>query len=142
MDPPLYVGLSAVIIQDGNYGDFKVGQKVSFALEFEPREDMQLSLKRPPATEHLMGNRYRLRGRIVFLAPNAWVIDTGSFLAFEKGKPPAGATIGAWADAEVYLRIDPYFYFEGLHRVAGMPPLTYTWHVRRIMREKSPMALA
>ena len=35
------IGLSAWIIQDGNYGDFSVGQRAEFALEFYAREALK-----------------------------------------------------------------------------------------------------
>jgi hypothetical protein len=74
----------------------------------------------------------------VFVGPNVWVIDTGLFMAYQQQKPPPFAVVGTWVEGEVYLGIDPFFYFEDLYRMDGMPPLSYTWLVRQIMLETTP----
>ena len=138
MDPLVHVGLSAWIIQDGNYDDLAVGQEAKFALEFYPPHGLQPAQDGPVNAERLTGSRYRVRGRVVFSDPSVWVIDAGTFMAFSDRQPPPHAVVGAWVEGEVYLGIDPFFYFEYLHRMQGMPPLTYTWTVRNIVRETTP----
>ena len=39
-------------------------------------------------------------------------------------------------EGEIYVGIDPFFYFEHLCRIAGMPPLTYSWLVQEMMRTR------
>jgi hypothetical protein len=36
------------------------------------------------------------------------------------------------------LGVDPFFYFEQLHALAGMPPLIYTWRIDEISRQAAP----
>lgn len=136
--PLLHVGLSAWIIQDGNYGDFEVGQEAKFALEFYPPQDLRAGPPGPAVAEHITASRYRIRGRVVFSGLWAWVIDTGLFMAFQQATPPIYAVVGNWLEGTIYLGIDPFFYFEELHRVDGMPPLSYKWLVRELLRETTP----
>jgi hypothetical protein len=70
------IGLSAWIIQDGNYGDFSVGQRARFALEFHPHA-MERTQRTEPFLHHLGGGRHRARGRVVFASKEAWVLDCG-----------------------------------------------------------------
>lgn len=134
----LHVGVSSWIVQDGNYGDFAVGQQARFALEFYPPNGLRRAAEGPMSAEHLGASRYRIHGRVGFVGPGVWAIDTGLFVAFEERQPPDHAKVGGWVEGEVYLGIDPFFYFEYLHRIDGIPPLTYTWQVRAIMRETTP----
>lgn len=129
------VGLSAWIIADGNYADFVVGQKAKFALEFYPSHGLNVAQDGPPVAQHLKASHYRVRAQVVFADANVWVIDAGSFMAFCEQRPPEHGRVGAWVEGEIYLGIDPFFYFEYLHRMDGMPPLTYSWIVREIARE-------
>lgn len=134
----IHVGLSAWIIMDGNYDDFGVGQEVDFALEFCPLGGLRPSRPGEKAAEHLGASRYRIRAEVVFLRPGVWVIDAGAFTAFHESEPPKEAAAGGWVEGELYLGIDPFFYFEYLHREDGIPPLTYTWRVNNILRETTP----
>jgi hypothetical protein len=134
----VHIGLSSWIIQDGNYGDFTVGQQTKFALEFYLPHDLQGAPDGPAASEHITGSRYRVRGRVVFSNPNVWVIDTGTFVTFQETPPPSHAIVGKWVVGEINLGIDPFFYFEYLHRIEGMPCLSYPWMVRKIFRETTP----
>ena len=136
--PLVRVGVSAWIIQDGNYGDFSVGERTRFALEFHPIKPLQRSQDGLPLAERLKGSRYFVRARVAFLASNVWVIDAGSFMAYLEESPPQHVGVGNWLEGEIYLGIDPFFYFEDLHRQDGMPPLIYEWIVRSIQRETTP----
>ena len=80
-----FVGLSSWIIQDGNYGDFAVGDEAEFA-EFYPHS-MRLSRRRERACEPLSGNRYRIRGQVVYTDRSAYVVDFG-IMAFWNQAPP------------------------------------------------------
>lgn len=132
------VGVAAWIILDGNYADFAVGQTAKFALEFYPPHGLKLAQDGPPAAQHLKASHYQVRAQVSFAGENVWVINAGSFMAFYEQKPPDYVSVGAWVEGEIYLGIDPFFYFEYLHRMDGMPPLTYSWIVREIARETTP----
>lgn len=134
----LHVGISSWIVQDGNYGDFAVGENRRFALEFHSPAGLRRSLEGSKTAQHLGASRYRIHAEIVFIQQGLWVIDAGLFVAFEERQPPSEARIGGWIEGDIYLGIDPFFYFEYLHRIEGMPPLTYTWIVQAIMLETTP----
>jgi hypothetical protein len=138
MKDPLYVGVSAWIIQDGNYPDFTVGQATKFALEFSPFDGLNASVDESLFAEHLGASRYRIRAKVLYATPNVWVIDTGTFLAFDEQQPPPYALPGANVQGDIYLGIDPYFYFEYLHTLEAMPKLSCSWQVLGIQREATP----
>ncbi len=136
--PIVHIGLSAWIVQDGNYGDFSVRQQARFALEFYPPDGLRPVRAGPLMAEYLHGGRYQVQATVVFATAEVWVIDAGLFKAFRESPPPDHAVVGSWVEGEVYVGIDPFFYFEYLFRQEEMPPLTYTWRVRRIERETTP----
>ncbi len=136
-EPAIHVGLSSWIIQDGNYGDFTVGQHAKFALEFGALNELRPATEGPLSAAYLGASRYRVRARVAFVAKKVWVIDAGAFMAFRE-QPREGAQLGAFVEGDVYLGIDPFFYFEGLYKIRGMPPLSYRWIVREIQLETTP----
>src|SRR5947208_10554371 len=121
------VGISAWIIQDGNYGDFHCHQRADFALEFFPRYH-RLGSSPGCHANHLRGSKYKVNAQVVHASKGAWVIDFG-IQAFQQARPPAHAREGEWLEAEIYLGIDPFFYFEDLAHNPQMPPLIYDWHI-------------
>jgi hypothetical protein len=132
----LSVGVEGWIIQDGNYGDFTVGQKAQFALEFYPHS-LKSSDRKCPAATNLKGSLYQVCGQVVYCRNNVWVLDAG-FLAYQESQPPAFVTEGAWVEGEIYLGIDPFMYFEGLKNQSGMPSLTYSFRIGQIFLETTP----
>jgi hypothetical protein len=132
----LNVGVEAWIIQDGNYGDFTVGQTTEFALEFFPHS-MKPSDSTSAAAIDLKPSRYQICGQVVYCTKNVWVIDAG-FLAYQETAPPEFATEGSWVEGEVYVGIDPFMYFERLKNQSGMPSLTYSFRIGQILLETTP----
>jgi hypothetical protein len=132
----MQIGIDAWIIQDGNYPDFEVGQSARFALEFYAHSVaaatapvQRFTLTRPA--------RYDLSGIVAFRTNDVWVIDAG-FLAYSESQPPLFATLGSAVTGDFYLGIDPFFYFEDLCRLQGMPELRYEWRIDSIARETTP----
>lgn len=132
----LNIGIDAWIIQDGNYGDVRVGQEATFALEFFP-EIFVSSTTRTPSAKLLAGCQYEVCAQIVFLTKEVWVLDMG-FLAYQETVPPDYARAGDWVTGQMYLGIDPFYYFEYLHKLPGMPDLKYSFKVERIHLETTP----
>jgi len=123
------------IIQDGNYGDFDVGDKVRCALEFYG--DLSATALCAPAMTHLQQNDYRVRAQVVYLAPDAWAVDFG-IAAFQEYRPPEFAHIGAWVEGKIGLALDPFMYKDGLVHEIGMPDLFNTWEITSIARDDTP----
>lgn len=130
------IGLASWIIQDGNYPDLRRGQPAEFALEFHP-----YTMGPEETTEKsalpLGHARYRVTGEIVHKSKGVWVLDFG-LRAYDESRPPKGASVGSFVAAEIYLGIDPFFYFEELCQRPGMPPLVYSWRIERVSRQTAP----
>jgi hypothetical protein len=130
------IGIDAWIIQDGNYGDFEVSQRARFALEFYSNSIASMDISVPNLTPTRPGH-YNLTGLVVYRTDKVWVIDAGLF-AYSKSKPPEFATVGSCVTGDFYLGVDPFFYFEDLCYLPGMPELRYEWHVEAIQLETTP----
>ncbi|MGJ4913862.1 hypothetical protein ACQR10_02030 [Bradyrhizobium sp. HKCCYLRH2060] len=136
----LVVGLSAWIIQDGNYGDFTRGDRTAFALEFwaqppltrvEPRDEIIASMA------HRGSAIYEVVARVVHVAEDWWAIDVG-VLVYQYSRPPDSAQPGAWLRGNVFIGIDPFLYFEDCGRRPGAPALVYEWSIDKIEIETAP----
>jgi len=123
------------IIQDGNYGDFHVGDEVRCALEFYG--DLRATEKCTLVMEHLRQNDYRVRAQVVFLAPDAWAINFG-LMAFQEYRPPESVRVGGWMEGEIGLAVDPFMYKDRLAHEIGMPDLFNTWEIMSITRDDTP----
>jgi hypothetical protein len=131
------IGLDAWIIQDGNYGDFATGQVVEFALEFYSKDYRQTE-PRAKSCAKLGAAKYSVVGEVIYLNDEAWILDFG-MCAFQESKPPIQASVGGFIAAEIYLGIDPFFYFERLHTSPKIPPLICTWKINSIWRQTTPL---
>ena len=131
----LVVGLSAWIIQDGNYDDFHVGDTSCFALEFYSENIKREGSKK--YFERRSDSTYCLCGQVVFLDQGSWVIDSG-FLAYQDSRPPKGLKKGDFVSGEFYIGIDPFFYFEWLKHKESFPNISYKWEIERIEMETTP----
>ena len=130
------IGLSAWIIQDGNYGDFRSHERAEFALEFYA-QNYQPSFSSEKQARWIHASKYSVNAEVVFVAKRCFVIDLG-VLAYREAEPPKSIRKGSWLEAEIYLGVDPFFYFEDLAHVQGMPPLIYNWHINKIGIETAP----
>lgn len=135
----LAVGLSAWIVQDGNYGEFEVGGSYRFAVEFYPHQltECALAPTDSPSLRLRQGSDYEVRGHIVMATASYWVIDCG-VLMYQEAPPPHWARVGAGVQGELYVGVDPFFYFESLRHEPAMPDLFRNWVIRRILLETTP----
>jgi hypothetical protein len=136
MQSIIAIGIDSWIIQDGNYGDFAVGDGATFALEFAGGALIP-STKRTAELVHIKDSTYRICAQVVYSRPNVWVIDFG-VKAYWEHEPPAFATVGAWVEGEIFLGIDPFFYQEYLHKEENIPDLSYDWAITKIERNETP----
>jgi len=130
------IGLSSWIVQDGNYDDFETGQVVDFALELYSKAIRADETKQKSAKD-LGRAMYSITGEIIYLTPDVWVLDFG-IRAFQESKPPEGFVVGSFVAAEIYLGIDPFFYFEYLHRRPNIPALIYSWNINSVRQQTAP----
>jgi hypothetical protein len=129
-------GLSSWIVLDGNYPDFERGQIAEFAVEFDAH-DLESTAPAIASAQLVKDSDYRITGEVVFAGAKAWVIDCG-ILIYDEGSPPSGIDCGDWVAATAFLGVDPFMYFERLHRLADMQPIIYTWRIDRIRRQMAP----
>ncbi len=132
----LSVAVDSWIVQDGNYGDFAVGDNAKFALEFAGGR-LRPSASRETLARQLELGVYEICAQVLFADAKVWVIDFG-LCAFSEMTPPEYAKPGTWVEGEISVGIDPFFYMEYLHKLTGMPNLFYNWHVASIMRNDTP----
>jgi hypothetical protein len=82
---------------------------------------------------------YETSGTVVYVAPKVWVCDFGLLAYREVSSPPDWARVGVTFTGSVYLGVDPFDYKERLHKLPGMPRLTYRVAVGRIFRNTTPL---
>lgn len=147
MDHDWWIGLSAWVLQDGNYTDFVVGQVRQFALEFNYPPHARL---RPTAEPGLSCRAvdddatYRIRAELVRSArepmEHCHILDFGllaygeSMVLDDFEPSAAGVRLGG----EIRLDVDHFAYMEHLATRPGMPPLIYTWRIDEIRLDTSP----
>jgi hypothetical protein len=132
----LTVAVDSWIIQDGNYGDFAVGDEAKFALEFAG-STLRPSTSKETLARHRGHGVYQVCAQVLFVNASAWVIDFG-FRAFWESVPPDFAAPGTWVEGELLVGIDPFFYMQYLRKLPGIPELFYDWSVASIMRNDTP----
>lgn len=141
MAGPLAIGLSAWIIQDTNYPDFAQGSRTEFALEFwagTPLEEIEPHVTMLPSQTHRGSATHTVIARVVRVADDWWVIDV-DVLVFQNYRPPANARPGAWLCGDVYIGIDPFFYFEDFGHRTNAPALIYDWAVKKVEIQTAPL---
>jgi hypothetical protein len=132
-----FVGVDAWIIQDGNYGDFHVGEVARFALEICPSET-KMTTRRDISSTRIRASQYSARGKVVYADSSAWVLEFG-VMAYAERKSHCGIQVGDWIETELYLGIDYFIYMEEMHARHGMPNLQYEWRIHRILRNATPL---
>jgi hypothetical protein len=137
----LVVGLSSWIIMDGNYRNFSRGADAAFALEFyasTPLEQFEPESAQIPVLRHTGSALYEIQGQVAHLADDWWVIDAG-ILIYREERPPANGRQGGWLRGNIWIGIDPFFYFERLAHQPGAPALIYDWKIVRIEVQTAPL---
>jgi hypothetical protein len=131
------LNVNSWIIQDRNYPDFVCGEVITFALEFH-LTTFALSADAENKCQYLGENIYSVTACVVYATPELWVIDFG-ICAFCEGEVPAGVVAGSTIQADICLGVDPFYYFESLYKITGVPPLIYKWTIDDILMETAPL---
>ena len=140
MTEALKIGLDSWIIQDGNYGDFRVGDTAAFAVEFyapTPLKVRHPDTTREPGVTWLRDSTYAIEGRVEFVAASWWAINLGPIAVYNEYPIPK-AGMGDMVRGEAYLGIDHFGYFERLSREPGAPPLIHSWRIEAIDLDATP----
>ncbi len=135
----LGVHIAKWIIEDGNYGDFAVGDIRQFAIEFYSCTGLR---KASSFRRQLMLKEkysYHIVGEVVFILKDVCVLDFGVFAYSNRSSDyPAGLRTGDFVEGEIVLGIDPYFYFQWYYKMPDIPPLIYEWRIKAIEEETTP----
>ena len=133
------IRLEPWIIQDGNYGEFSVEQKASFALEiFWLGDVVRLPSASDKGAEPLAGSQYRITAQVIHSMPDWWVVDFG-LRAYCMSAPPKDLKAGQFVGGEIDLGIDPFTYFERKALEVGAPELIYDWQLTEILKITTPL---
>ena len=66
------------------------------------------------------------------------ILDIGILVFREHDRNDESNLQGKRFRTNIYLGIDPFFYFETLSKIPGVPPLIYSWRINSIFRETAP----
>ena len=134
-DELLQIGINSWIIADGNYADFTVGEIRSFALEYYSEVELRSLPKSRAGRSYKPHGRahYAVEGRTIHQASRWSAIDVG-FLAYRQYPSPPPRRF----EGEIWVGVDPFFYFETLSLQRGAPPLIFDWSIHRIEVETAP----
>lgn len=133
------VGLSAWIVQDGNYPDFEVGQAAEFALEFWlPEEVVGPASGRNISANNLGNCLYDAVAEVVFQTAEITILDIGVLVYLETSALKQSLPEGRRLAIRLGLGVDPFFYLETLSKIAEVPPLVYSWKILSILRQTAP----
>lgn len=133
------IGLSAWIIQDGNYSDFVTGETVEFAVEFyQPSGTASETCQAAVSATPVADTRYSVVAAKVPNDEGIAILDIG-ILVFQNGQLERPVFENDQPlRTELQLHVDPYFYFEGLAGSPTVPSLIYTWKIKSILRQCAP----
>lgn len=133
------IGLSAWIIQDGNYPDFAAGEVVEFAVEYYRDPNPQIALvDAEPSARPLKGALYGAVAEKVLLTEDITVLNVGIFVYREAEQTDVLREAESRFETQLYLGVDPFFYFERLSKLQGIPPLIYSWRIASILQQTAP----
>lgn len=125
--------VDAWVIEDGNYPNIEVGDRVASALAFEATDIVDASRSQPLVRRS--GADYVIVAPMRRIHRRLWVLETG---------PMAYAERLNW-EAEVglvrmtaRLFLDPFPFRETLGRLPGVPKMTHRWQVTGVWRHVAP----
>jgi hypothetical protein len=110
------------------------GQVADFALEFFTHGLRQVE-KQKPRAKWLEEDKYKIAAEVVHSGHDS-VLDFG-IRAYREDR--TSARKGSTVEGEIYLGIDPFFYFEFLNKNPLMPALIYRWRIDMILMISVPM---
>ena len=132
------VGLDAWVIQDGNYGDFRRGDRVELAIEFSTEAVTSAPAMSVGIVSDLGEGEYDAVGTVVYSDRSLWIVDIG-ICAYSELPPDLDVVAGSRVRGGFKLEVDPFMYVEQHARSPAVPPLVYTWQLEQIRRQAAPL---
>lgn len=143
MTQNLEIYLDSWIIEDGNYGDFCVGERRKFALEFWTSSPLTRATENVTCLREQPDHSYDVAGRLAFASDGVWVIDCGVLAYSEReSEIEGGCKVGDFVRGNLRFGVDPFFYFETHCKLPRIPPLIYEWQVNSIEQDTTPYVLS
>jgi hypothetical protein len=137
--PAWNIGLSAWIIQDGNYPDFAVGDVVEFAVEYYQQPSAQVALvDAEPSARLLRDSLYNAVAEKILQSGDITILNIGILVYREAEQSAVLGEPQTRFQTQLHLGIDPFFYFERLSKIPGVPPLVYSWRIASILQQTAP----
>jgi hypothetical protein len=133
------IGLSAWIIQDGNYPDFEVGQTVEFALEFWLPPGVAARSSSGSVSANSLGDcLYDTVAEVLVQTDQITVLDIGVRVYQDASSRQLALPQGSRVAVQLGLGVDPFDYFETLSKTGDVLPLIYSWRILSIRRQTGP----
>jgi hypothetical protein len=133
------IGLSAWVIQDGNYPEFEVGQTVEFAVEFWLPQGVTARASDGRISANNLGHGlYDTVAQVLVQTEQITILDIGVLVYQHMSCPLVSLPLGSRIAVQLKLDVDPFHYFESLSKTADVLPLVYSWRIRSILRQSAP----
>lgn len=133
------IGLSARIIQDGQYPDFEVGQIAEFAVEFWiPQGSIAQASSAEVSANNLEDCSYDAVAEVLVQNEQITVIDIGILVYEHTPSLQPSLPQGSKVAVQLRLGVDPFHYFECLSKTGDVLPLVYSWTILSIFRQTAP----
>ena len=137
----LDVYIDSWVISDGNYEHFREGEIREFALEFYALHRLATVASVDKQLEVNSEYTYDVTAEIVLVSEDICVLDFGLAAYSESGSTlDAGYRVGDLVKGKISFGVDPFFYFERLSKIPGVPPLIYEWCINSVEQDTSPSA--
>jgi hypothetical protein len=137
----LVVNIDHWIISDGNYEDFHAGEIRQFALEFYapmPLDKVSVAEKKLQLSDDY---KYHITAEVTFASEGICVIDFGLLAYSQTADNRGGFATGDFVEGDIFLGVDPFFYFDDLSRIEAVPALIYAWKIDSIQQDTTPFIL-
>lgn len=132
-----------LVLQDGNYRDFSIGDRRSFALEYWAFDGLRRATSQDVGLQYSgEDSLYDGCGELLYDG-QASILDFG-IRAYGRhqrlmAKGQGELEVGERAAGAVSLSVDPFDYFEHLATLPGIPPLIYDWTIEQIEMDTTPL---
>ena len=132
LDDVWLISIQAWLIQDGQYPEIAIHDRLEFATVFGYRWIRETS-SAVKSARHLGGNGYEVTAEAIAQSSESLALDCG--IVITSYRPPP--RVFGWVNAEVFLNVG-----ENHHRGDGPDedglPGQCLWHVNRLWREMAP----
>jgi hypothetical protein len=123
------IGLSAWVIQDGNYPDFAVGETIEFGVEFHWQPGTAVEVCDSDVIAALVKDAtYQVVAEKIRETDKTTVLDIGILVYSQFGPQFPDVQHGNRFRTELWLDVDPYH----------SSPLVYSWRITSILRQTAP----